>query len=42
MPVLAVGAFVGVLPIGPEATPDPEFFLIAILAPLVFGEALGS
>ena len=42
LPVLAVGAVVGVLPIGPEAAPDPEFFLIAILAPLVFGEALGS
>ena len=42
LPVLAVGAVVGVLPIGPDATPDPEFFLIAILAPLVFGEALGS
>ena len=42
LPVLAVGAVVGALPIGPEAAPDPEFFLIAILAPLVFGEALGS
>ncbi|MSY97938.1 MAG: hypothetical protein F2701_04375, partial [Actinobacteria bacterium] len=42
LPVLAIGVVVGVLPIGPDAAPDPEFFLIAILAPLVFGEALGS
>ena len=42
LPVLAAGAIVGALPMGPSSVPDPEVFLIAILAPLVFGEALGS
>lgn len=42
LPLIAVGAIVGYLPIGPTAPPDPEVVLILILAPLVFGEALGS
>ena len=42
IPLIAVGAFVGWLPIGPSAPPDPEIILVVILAPLVFGEALGS
>ncbi|MCF8537316.1 MAG: cation:proton antiporter, partial [Candidatus Nanopelagicales bacterium] len=42
IPLLAVGALVGIAPVGPDAPPDPEVILIAVLAPLVFGEALGS
>ena len=42
IPLIVVGAVVGWLPIGPTAPPDPEVILVAILAPLVFGEALGS
>ena len=42
LPVLAVGALFGMLPFGPDAPPNPEVVLVAILAPLVFGEALGS
>ncbi len=42
LPVLAAGAIFGFLPVGPSAPPDPEVVLIAILAPLVFGEALSS
>jgi monovalent cation/hydrogen antiporter len=42
LPVLLAGAFVDVLPIGIDAPIDPEIALVAILAPLVFGEALGS
>jgi len=42
IPLLAAGAVVGALPIGPTAPPDPEVVLIVVLAPLVFGEALGS
>lgn len=42
LPLLAAGAIVGVAPIGPDAPPEPEVVLIAVLAPLVFGEALGS
>lgn len=42
LPLIFVGAIVGYLPIGPTAPPDPEVVLILILAPLVFGEALGS
>lgn len=42
LPLIFVGAIVGILPIGPTAPPDPEVVLILILAPLVFGEALGS
>jgi len=42
LPVMAVGALVGSVPIGPSAPLHPEVTLIAVLAPLVFGEALGS
>jgi len=42
IPLIAAGALVGWLPIGPSAPPDPEVVLVAVLAPLVFGEALGS
>jgi len=42
IPLLLAGAIVGALPIGPTAPPDPEVILIVVLAPLVFGEALGS
>ena len=42
IPLIAVGAVVGEIPIGPTAPPDPGFVLVVILAPLVFGEALGS
>ena len=42
LPVMGVGVLVSLLPIGPEAPPDPGLVLIVILAPLVFGEALGS
>ncbi len=42
VPLIACGAIVGWLPIGPTAPPDPEVILIVVLAPLVFGEALGS
>lgn len=42
LPLIAVGAVIGALPIGPSAPPDPEMVLLLVLAPLVFGEALGS
>lgn len=42
IPLIAAGAFIGWLPIGPSAPPDPEIILVVVLAPLVFGEALGS
>lgn len=42
LPLIFAGAVMGVLPIGPTAPPEPEIVLILILAPLVFGEALGS
>lgn len=42
IPLLAAGLLVGILPIGPDAPTDPEFFLVVVLAPLVFGEALSS
>ena len=42
IPLLAAGAIVGALPVGPDAPPDPEVILVVVLAPLVFGEALGS
>ena len=42
IPLLVAGAVLGILPIGPDAPPDPEIILVAVLAPLVFGEALGS
>lgn len=42
LPVLFAGVIVGFLPVGPDAPPEPEIVLAVILAPLVFGEALGS
>lgn len=42
LPVVAAGAVVGALPVGPNGPIDPEVVLVSILAPLVFGEALGS
>lgn len=42
LPLVAAGALLGVAPFGPDSIPDPEIVLVAILAPLVFGEALGS
>ena len=42
LPLIAAGVVFGALPVGPTAPPDPEVVLVAILAPLVFGEALGS
>lgn len=42
IPLIAAGALTAWLPVGPSAPPDPEVVLVAILAPLVFGEALGS
>lgn len=42
IPVLVAGVLVDLLPFGPVAPPDPEVVLIAALAPLVFGEALGA
>lgn len=42
MPLILAGVVVGILPVGPSAPPDPEIILVAVLAPLVFGEALGS
>jgi CPA1 family monovalent cation:H+ antiporter len=42
LPLIAAGALVAISPWGPDALPDPEMVLVAILAPLVFGEALSS
>lgn len=42
IPLLAAGLLVGYLPVGPKSPTDPEFVLVAVLAPLVFGEALSS
>ena len=42
LPLVAAGALLGVAPFGPDSIPDPGIVLVAILAPLVFGEALGS
>lgn len=42
LPLIAAGALVDALPWGPDAPPEPELVLVVILAPLVFGEALGS
>ena len=42
LPLIALGAVVDLAPIGPDAPLDPKLILIAILAPLVFGEALGA
>ncbi len=42
IPLLVAGIAVGLAPFGPEGVADPEFLLIAVLAPLVFGEGLTS
>jgi monovalent cation/hydrogen antiporter len=42
LPVLAAGVVVDLVPFGIDAPTNPEIVLVAILAPLVFGEALGS
>ena len=42
LPLIVAGAVVGRLPFGPAAPIRPELVLTLILAPLVFGEALGS
>jgi len=42
IPLLLAGIIVGVAPFGPEGVADPEFVLVLVLAPLVFGEGLTS
>ena len=42
LPLILAGALVDIAPFGPDALPEPELILVLILAPLVFGEALGS
>lgn len=42
LPLIGAGFLLGVAPLGPNDVPDPEIILVAVLAPLVFGEALGS
>ncbi len=42
LPLIGVGALMSVLPVGPNAPDSPELFQVIVLAPLVFGEALGS
>ncbi len=42
LPLIVAGALVDWLPFGPDGPPDPEVVLLVILAPLVFGEAMGS
>lgn len=42
LPLIAAGALIALSPWGPDALPEPEIVLVAILAPLVFGEALSS
>jgi CPA1 family monovalent cation:H+ antiporter len=42
IPLLIAGIAIGVAPFGPQGVADPETFLVLILAPLVFGEALTS
>ena len=42
LPVMGVGVVISILPFGPDAPPDPGLVLVVVLAPLVFGEALGS
>lgn len=42
LPVMAAGVLVSMVPVGPDAPPEPGIVLIVILAPLVFGEALSS
>lgn len=42
IPLLVGGIAIGLAPFGPEGVADPEFVLVMVLAPLVFGEALTS
>lgn len=42
LPLLGFGLVIGLLPWGPRAPEDPELIQALVLAPLVFGEALGS
>lgn len=42
LPLIAAGLLLGLAPFGPNEVPEPEIILVAVLAPLVFGEALGS
>jgi CPA1 family monovalent cation:H+ antiporter len=42
IPLILAGIAVGLAPFGPQGPADPEFVLVVILAPLVFGEALTS
>lgn len=42
LPLIASGILLSIAPFGPDSIPDPEIILIAVLVPLVFGEALGS
>jgi Na+/H+ antiporter len=42
LPLIGAGMLLGLVPFGPNGVPDPEIILVAVLAPLVFGEALGS
>ncbi len=42
LPLVGMGALLSVLPLGPDAPTEPEVYLVAVLAPLVFGEALST
>jgi CPA1 family monovalent cation:H+ antiporter len=42
LPLIGVGVVVAISPWGPDYLNDPEIVLVALLAPLVFGEALSS
>ena len=42
IPLMAAGILVGLAPFGPEGLAHPEFVLVVVLAPLVFGEGLTS
>lgn len=42
LPLIGVGVIVAIVPWGPDYLDDPEIVLVALLAPLVFGEALSS
>jgi Na+/H+ antiporter len=42
LPLIAAGILLSIAPFGPDDLPQPEIILIVVLAPLVFGEALGS
>ena len=42
IPLMAAGIAIGLAPLGPEGLAHPEFVLVVVLAPLVFGEGLTS